>query len=279
MTGCFDINIEKESCSNFLMSLLDLKIKQDYEYLTQHKTYLLLPEKYLGFYATFPLFFLKPVISSIDKEKIHKLYSATALHVLYIKIKDDVEDGDMVYELGDFDYCLFKKWSIDLLQELFPQDSIFWKYFTSFDNELKIFANQNSYASFNYSELSSDYFLHMARAKGALAKFPALSVNILANDLTTMDSLFYSIDNFNIGYQFMDDLTDCYEDLAKNRLNSFIFFILSTNSNYTLSINEIDSLIRTNIKNYLALVLSFYRKALDNVKGQGYTDGNVRIFV
>lgn len=272
MNYFFDINVEKKSCLNFLLSFLDMKIKNNPEDLLTHKTYLLSPEKYLGFYASFPLFFKKPRSHDIEKTIIYKLYSATALYLLYIKTKDDIDDGDIVQLSTDFNYNYLKDWSIALLNEIFSIDSIFWQYFNTFNNEIEIFKKQNPYNIYSYSNVSTDYFVSLAKAKGAAAKFPALAINMVANDLNDVDLLFNSINNFNIGYQFVDDLVDFYDDLAKNRLNTFIHFILSKNSINNVPHQGISSLVKTNLKDYLNLSLSFYESSLQDVNGLGLTD-------
>lgn len=272
MTYFFDINSEKKSCLNFLLSFLDMKIRNNPEDLLTYKNYLLSPEKYLGFYASFPLFFLKPGSHSIEKTKIYKLYSATALYLLYIKAKDDIDDGDIVPLSTDFNYIFFKDWSVDFLKELFSIDSIFWQYFNTFNNEIEVFTKEKHSYIYSYSNVSIDYFIGLAKAKGAAAKFPALAINILANDLTKIDLLFNSINNFNIGYQFVDDLVDFYDDLSKNRLNTFVHFILSKNSINSVSQEEVITLVKTNLKDYLNLALSFYESSLQDVNGLGLKD-------
>ncbi len=271
MTYCFEINIEKKSCIDFLVSFIDSKIRVNPKYLLKYKTYLLSPNKYLGFYASFPLFFLKSSDHSINKISIYKLYAATALYLQYIKIKDDIEDEDKVYKTNDFDFNLFKLWSIELLKELFSLDSIFWNYLTIFNNEMNLFTKQNPTFTYSYENLNIKYFIDLARAKGALAKFPALAVGILTNDLASIKSTFASIDSFNIGYQFIDDLVDFNDDLKKNRLNSFVHYILFNNSKNKSSQEYFDIPIKGYIKDYLNLVLSFYTSSLNDIKGNKFT--------
>jgi hypothetical protein len=101
--------------------------------------------------------------------------------------------------------------SLHLLYKLFPCESTFWSFYSTYFDEYarSVLHEQDKNL---YMDGTDANFHSIAKGKAAMAKYPVAALAVLSGQEDKLPLLAESLDCFHVGYQYWDDLVDWRED-------------------------------------------------------------------
>lgn len=171
-------------------------------------------------YLHFPFCF-REAFTTVGLDDIRTIALSGILWMSYMRTQDDTIDKA---ETADpnllFLRDLYLRESLHLLYRIFPYNSRFWNFYSTYFDE---YARAVLREKRNHSSIESDYiedeFHSIAKGKAAMAKYPVAAQAVLTgqDEDDTLLLLTESLDCFHVGYQYWDDLVDWKEDLANSK--------------------------------------------------------------
>lgn len=170
-------------------------------------------------YFHFPFCF-REVFATVALEDVRTIALSGILWMSYMRAQDDTIDkaGETINPNFLFLRDLYLRESLHFLYRLFPHNSRFWKFYsTYFDEYARSVLCEKANHSSSESNFDDGEFHRIAKGKAAMAKYPVAALAVLSGEDEKMLLLTESLDCFHVGYQYWDDLVDWKEDLASSK--------------------------------------------------------------
>ena len=170
-------------------------------------------------YLHFPFCF-REAFPTVALDDLRTIALSGILWMSYMRAQDDTIDkaGETLNPGFLFLRDLYLRRSLHLLYKIFPHNSRFWDFYSTFFDE---YARSVLCEKANHSSIESSYgdreFHGVAKGKAAMAKYPVAAQAVLSGQDEKMLLLTESLDCFHVGYQYWDDLVDWKEDLANSK--------------------------------------------------------------
>jgi squalene-hopene/tetraprenyl-beta-curcumene cyclase len=187
--------------------------------LPPHSTFRKMAGRFRGNFYNFYPFLFSSNYPALDSEIVSKLALAGNLYFSYLLVLDELLDGDtqpssllVLHTLHEY--------SMELLFQLFPPDTSFWRYFKKYRVDF-LSANDNAKRGLdfqpNWGEESVEDLNRIARNKSSFAKCATAGLMALAGLSADKDPLTETQEHFHLGLQLLDDLQDWKEDYLGHR--------------------------------------------------------------
>jgi len=171
-------------------------------------------------YLYFPFCFSE-AFATVALEDLRILGFSGILWMSYMRAQDNtIDDAGSVDLHRLFLRDLYLRESLHLLYRLFPYDSRFWHFYSTYYDE---YARAVLFEVADHSSIESTYdtvdFHRIAKGKAAMAKYPVAAQAVLSGRDDKMPMITESLDCFHVGYQYWDDLVDWKQDLANSKFS------------------------------------------------------------
>jgi prenyltransferase beta subunit/geranylgeranyl pyrophosphate synthase len=169
-------------------------------------------------YSYYPFLFLEAFVESpspSDLNLIRKLNLASCFYFMYLLVSDRLIDEDhsndpaeLVLVSGDLQYKAFQ-----LLAELFPSSSTFWRLFAGFQEQFADAVLEERKNHFRgYHPFFEEDLARIASGKCAVAKTATAALAVLFDKKSLVDPFSLSQDYFHTAFQLADDVRDWRKD-------------------------------------------------------------------
>jgi hypothetical protein len=168
-------------------------------------------------YLHFPFCF-SDVFPNVLLDHFRTLSFSGTLWMSYMRAQDDAIDRPRTADpTALFLRDAYLRESLHLLYKLFPCNSKFWSFYSSYFDEYarSVLHEQGKNL---YMDVSNDESFHsIAKGKAAMAKYPVAALAVLSRGEDKLPLLTDSLDCFHVGYQYWDDLVDWKEDSENSK--------------------------------------------------------------
>jgi hypothetical protein len=190
-----------------------------------------------NFFLSYPFLF-STHYPTVAEEDVYALALCGSLYFSYMLFLDKIIDHQSTEELGVIPHLLQQR-AMRRICTLFPEDSPFWIHF---DNQTKAFTSGFFFESgiLTSEEGRQDIennFLHVARAKNAIAKAYTGGLLALSKSGSPEDPFELTQEHFFAGLQLLDDFEDWKEDFLNER-RSYLLSLVFQDKDFCNTLNN-----------------------------------------
>lgn len=174
----------------------------------------------LSFYTCLPIDILNSVPDSKKYlDQVIELSVSSSFYLVSLIMVDKLIDNQEKVNGAIVEYLFFvKEEAIKKLQNLFFNNTLFWKTFQS----LKCLVFSASQCRCKDFEGDNEKLLTILLNKSALVKLYVVSMKLIVQEQIDWDNILESLKSFHIAFQLLDDYEDLKEDIRSGQLNYYL---------------------------------------------------------
>ena len=174
----------------------------------------------LSFYTCLPIDILNSVPDSKKYlDQVIELSVSSSFYLVSLIMVDKLIDNQEKVNGAIVEYLFFvKEEAIKKLQNLFLNNTLFWKTFQS----LKCLVFSASQCRCKDFEGDNEKLLTILLNKSALVKLYVVSMKLIVQEQIDWDNILESLKSFHIAFQLLDDYEDLKEDIRSGQLNYYL---------------------------------------------------------